>query len=402
MALVKKNTAGTTSHQDTAAAKNVDTEMQTANTAEVVNTAEVTQNPNQTVAEATAEAKAKIAEEEAQYAAEDAAKLAEQEAAEKSMAAAKLAEEASEKSMAEAAKTAKKRKDDLAKKLAEEAAEKPEQEKVTETAAEMEARIRAELLASMKTETKTETNIKGTPVNTEKEINPVVEKEIVETTKVVEPEIVVETKTEVAQVKRSSMPANVAENAAGQDFGGIELGYGSFPTIKLPGEGVFCDSDDNELGKHIRATLQQSKAVYLYKQEDNDSGPVGYSYDGVNLSAYKGDEDYKTVAELTEGWRVEGYEVELRKYLEVVAIVCEGHDEIIGGEVPDGLEDLEGEPVIFSIPPSSVKAFSGKIATLGWTQTPIKGTKMDFKVNKKRKVGTNSYFPWKFSLVKNK
>jgi hypothetical protein len=189
--------------------------------------------------------------------------------------------------------------------------------------------------------------------------------------------------------------------AANQGFGGVALGFGSFPLVKLPSEGIFQSSDDEDLGKHIRARLQESRNAYLYKQEDNNDSPIAYSYDGVNLTAYSGDEEYKTVEELRAAWEEEGAEMEVKTYVEVIAIVEVGHESFIeGGEVPEALSDIEGEPVIFSIAPNSVKAFGGKIATLSWSDTPIQGALMDFKVGAKRKQGGNSYYPWKFKLVK--
>lgn len=200
--------------------------------------------------------------------------------------------------------------------------------------------------------------------------------------------------------QKAAVPASqVLQSAADDGFEGLELGFGSFPIITLPSEGVFNDSDDNELGKHIRAEIQQSQASYLYKQEGVNDGPVAYSYDRINLTSATEDGD-TTVADLKARWVEEGYDMEEKKYLEVIATIAEDHEEVIDGEVPEGLEDLEGEPVMFRIPPASLKAFSGKVATLQMAGKPVKGAVMDFMVGKKRTNGANKYFPWKFRLVK--
>lgn len=202
---------------------------------------------------------------------------------------------------------------------------------------------------------------------------------------------------------KGASAGQVISAAADAGFEGLELGFGSFPMIKLENEGQFADTDENELGKHIRAVLQNTTAVYLYKQADNDDGPIAYSYDRTNLTSYKGSEgeEFKTVDELRSAWTEEGYDLEEKKYLEVVATIVEDHDEIIEGEVPEGLLDIEGETVMFRLAPASLKAFSGKVATLLMRKQPLTGATMDFLVGKKRKSnGGKTYFPWKFRLVK--
>ncbi|QZI91850.1 hypothetical protein SIPHO067v1_p0061 [Vibrio phage 51E28.1] len=236
-----------------------------------------------------------------------------------------------------------------------------------------------------------------------------------ETKSEAEPEVVETKTTSVAEVEKAESTAvapqaskavaanQVISQAADNGFDGLELGFGSFPMIKLENEGQFADSDENELGKHIRAVLQQSTPVYLYKQENNEDGPIAYSYDRNTLTSYKGDEgeEFKTVDEIKAAWAEEGYDLEEKKYLEVVATVCEDHEEFIEGEVPEGLEDIEGETVMFRLAPASLKAFSGKVATLQMRNQPIQGATMDFLVGKKRKSnGGKTYFPWKFRLVK--
>lgn len=265
-----------------------------------------------------------------------------------------------------------------------EEAEVVETETVSEKveAEKVETKVEAEKVEEAKTEKTEEVETKSTAVAE------------VEQTK----------STAVAPQASKAVAANqVISQAADNGFDGLELGFGSFPMIKLENEGQFADSDDNELGKHIRAVLQQSTPVYLYKQEGNEDGPIAYSYDRENLTSYKGSEgdDFKTVAEIKAAWVEEGYDLEEKKYLEVVATVCEDHEEFIEGDVPEGLEDIEGETVMFRLAPASLKAFSGKVATLQMKKQPIQGATMDFLVGKKRKSGNGkTYFPWKFRLVK--
>ncbi|CAM0049526.1 hypothetical protein VPHK404_0087 [Vibrio phage K404] len=252
-----------------------------------------------------------------------------------------------------------------------------------------------------KVETKVET--KPEP-ETKVEVKSEAEPEVVETKTTAVAEVEKAESTAVAPKASKAVAANqVISQAADSGFEGLELGFGSFPMIKLENEGQFADSDENELGKHIRAVLQQSTPVYLYKQEGNEDGPIAYSYDRNTLTSYKGSEgdEFKTVAEIKAAWEEEGYELEEKKYLEVVATICEDHEEFIEGDVPEGLEDIEGETVMLRLAPASLKAFSGKVATLQMRNLPIQGATMDFLVGKKRKTNNGKvYFPWKFRLVK--
>ncbi len=207
--------------------------------------------------------------------------------------------------------------------------------------------------------------------------------------------------TEVAKAESKAVAANqVIKQAEDDGFGGLELGFGSFALIKLDNSGKFMDSDDNDLGTLIRASVQQSTASYLYVQEGNDDSPAVYSYDQVNLTA-ETEEGDKTVDQVKQRWLEEGYEMECRKYLEVVATIAEDHDSIIDGDVPDDLLDYEGETVMLRLPPASIKTFSGKVATLTMQGKSLRGAVMDFKVGKQRKTNNGKkYFPWKISLVK--
>lgn len=268
-----------------------------------------------------------------------------------------------------------------------------EDAQVTEPEADkVETKVEAE-----KVETKPEPETKV-------EVKSEAEPEVVETKSTAVAEVEKTESTAVAPQASKAVAANqVISQAADSGFEGLELGFGSFPMIKLENEGQFADSDENELGKHIRAVLQQSTPVYLYKQESNEDGPIAYSYDRNTLTSYKGSEgdEFKTVAEIKAAWEEEGYELEEKKYLEVVATICENHEEFIEGEVPEGLDDIEGETVMFRLAPASLKAFSGKVATLQMRKLPIQGATMDFLVGKKRKTNNGKvYFPWKFRLVK--
>lgn len=330
----------------------------------------------------------------------------------------KTAEQAQEdlnkNAVAEQAETAVETKPEVVEQ-AEQAETVVETEQVVEQAKEPEPEIKKDSPvneqvvedAEIVEETKVETEkVVETKAETEQVVEPKVETEQVVESKPEPSNAVVEVEQNTAVVKqdhKAVATSQVIEAAADNGFDGLELGFGSFSMIKLANEGQFEDSDDNELGKHIRAVLQQSTPVYLYKQEGNDEGPIAYSYDRKTITAYTGedDDDFKTIEELKASWAEDGYDLEEKKYLEVVATIVEDHEDFIDGDVPEGLEDLEGETVMFRLAPASLKGFSGKVATLQMQGKPIKGALMDFLVGKKRKSnGGKTYFPWKFRLVK--
>lgn len=232
--------------------------------------------------------------------------------------------------------------------------------------------------------------------------------ELVEEEKPAQASTQVATASQTTQVVASGNKAmvgikKVIADAEDEGFAGLEFGFGSFPMVKLVNEGIFEDSDEQPLGKHIRATLMQSTPIWMYVQDGNDDSPVAYSYDQVTVQAFKGDDDanFKTIAEVVEAWTNDGYETVEKKYLEVVATIHEDSSEYLEAEVPDALLDLEGQTVMFRLAPASLKAFSGCMGTLKMQGKPMAGALMDFKVGPKRKSGNGkSYFPWKFLLVR--
>ena len=232
--------------------------------------------------------------------------------------------------------------------------------------------------------------------------------ELVEDDKPAQASTQVATASQSTQIAASGNKAmvgikKVIADAEDEGFAGLEFGFGSFPMVKLVNEGIFEDSDEQPLGKHIRATLMQSTPIWMYVQDGNDDGPVAYSYDQVTVQAFKGDDDanFKTIAEVVDAWTNDGYETVEKKYLEVVATIHEDSSEYLEGEVPDALLDLEGQTVMFRLAPASLKAFSGCMGTLKMQGKPMAGALMDFKVGPKRKSGNGkSYFPWKFLLVR--
>lgn len=233
-----------------------------------------------------------------------------------------------------------------------------------------------------------ETETKAAPVQ---EAAPV-EESAVETAK--EPaaateEKVRETAITPAQSTAVAPPAsNFAQQAADSGFEGLELGYFSFPTVTLPGEGIFQTSTEVELGKEMEVIIQSSKAKFLIKPKgaDNKDPRIAYSYDQMTTT------DGTTLDALKAEWSEDprGCEsLEIKKYLDVPAKLIDAMD----------TTELNGTMVMLSIPPSGLQRFSGYIAELqmlnkGAPNAVITKCKVGNKVD-----AANSFYPWMFEFV---
>lgn len=196
---------------------------------------------------------------------------------------------------------------------------------------------------------------------------------------------------EVAQKASTQVAAssnNFQASMADQGLEGLELGFGSFPILKIINEGRFEDEDENDYGTEFTAVVQSSRIKHLYRQANTQDGDVHYSYDGVNLLGATEDGS-TTVDGLKREYTEYGYELEVKDYLEVVVLM------------DDADSDYDGEMFILSIPPASKAKFSGVMATMQLKGKSVKETPIMFSVGKKRKSkrGNASYFPWAFKIA---
>lgn len=207
-----------------------------------------------------------------------------------------------------------------------------------------------------------------------------------------------ETKTQSTEVAetRSSVPAQASRNfqqdMEEQGLSGLELGFGSFPILKIVNEGRFEDEDENDYGTSFVAVVNQTRIKHLYKQAGSTEGEVYYSYDGENL-VKPSDEGASTVDALKAEFKEYGYDLEVKDYLEAVVLMKSCNSEDMG--------DIEDEMFILSIPPASRSKFSGVMATAQLKGLDVKATPIEFSVGKKRKArrSASSYFPWAFKIA---
>ena len=118
-------------------------------------------------------------------------------------------------------------------------------------------------------------------------------------------------------------------------FIGLELGFGSFPTVRLQGES-FSTSDGGSLGQTFACIIHSARPKYLLKCADvQNADEFVYSYDRKTTTGGK------SIDQLVNIWKEKGWDSPVWKdYLDVTAQLV-------------GVEQRElGEVVMLSIPNS--------------------------------------------------
>lgn len=196
----------------------------------------------------------------------------------------------------------------------------------------------------------------------------------------------ISSKDMTAQTSGSEFSSRMSD----QGFKGLEIGFGSFPIIKLANEGAFIDSEETDHGKDFVCQLLSTRPSYLFKQKDNSDSDVYYSYgcdDNSPLTTTTAGGS-TTIAELREEWLIEGGVLETKQYLEAV-IVMKGDSEFCD------------EMFLLSIAPNSRKKIAGLIAGMEFRNESVSDTLICCEVGKKRKHGSNTYFPWAFKVMRD-
>ena len=194
-------------------------------------------------------------------------------------------------------------------------------------------------------------------------------------------------KTEVAATntqKQMAASKNFAQDAADDGFEGLEVGFGSFPMITLPGEAVFILSEGEvELGKSIKVRIQNSREKLVFSVKDDDDIKPIYSYDGVTVA---GSADL--VADQTAQWKAEGEDVVTKKYLECTALIdsCD-------------VEEHNGIMVLLSLPPTAVNKFSGYVAQLRFAGLSPRDVVTECYVGAKVTGAKKPFYPWAFRKI---
>lgn len=192
-------------------------------------------------------------------------------------------------------------------------------------------------------------------------------------------------------VRKPTAPAVSAGGSMEQDLAdmgmeGLSIGGMSFDRIKLPNEGVFqFGPDEEELGKSFDAVIQNTRAIFIVRQSDEDDAPNYYSYQPDGAQDTNGVDKADTLAE----WREDGYEhPSIKRYLEVMVQM---HDVDENGN--EG--ERHGLLAMAAIPPASIQRISGVILQM----TKMRGLHPSqavttFQVGTKVKKGNNTFYPW--------
>lgn len=214
------------------------------------------------------------------------------------------------------------------------------------------------------------------------------EVEVVETTAEAEAKAPAVQQTQAPAVSRAGSNAiaphvgSVEQQLAEEGFEGMEVGYHSFITIKLPADGIFETSEDDQIGKSFICNLISSKAKFAYfpDTDDDDDDSCIYSYDGITTTS--GDSVEEAIAE----WKEEGFKVSKKKYVDVQADVLSG--------------DLEGETVMLSVAPASVQKLTGYLGKLRRKGYALQDTVTEvYAMDKVKLKNGNSFYPWGFRLA---
>lgn len=201
----------------------------------------------------------------------------------------------------------------------------------------------------------------------------------------------VQTSQEAAPV-RASVPAVTNANLTlghrhdDDGFGAsmdADIGFGSFPIIKLDGNVLSCESGEFD---HlvVRAIRAQSKYLIKARTSNEDGVPFVYSYDNVIGL------DGRSISDHCREWVEDG---EMQAGSDPV--ISEYRELIV--EVVSGADELTGEIVILNVSPGSRARLAGYNASLKLRGKDITQVHTLVKAGPKLSKGKNSWYPWSFS-----
>lgn len=182
----------------------------------------------------------------------------------------------------------------------------------------------------------------------------------------------------------TAVSTGFAATAEADGFGGVELGFGSFPIITLKDDSFRIDGEkDSNVSEGFDCILMSSNKKLLYKAEKRVGNEVEslleYSYDGVLTL---GGDDLATIK---KGWEDRGFTVTVKTYLEAAA-------QMVGG-------DHDGDFFLLSISPASRTRFGGYLYMLE-NKDKLKAREVVTHCGMGTKIGSGStaFYPWTFKV----
>lgn len=197
-----------------------------------------------------------------------------------------------------------------------------------------------------------------------------------------------ETRVAVAGVGGGVM-AEFKADLAKEGFEGMEVTGMSFERIRLH-EGKFkIGMDDSDLGLEFNCQILSTREIYVVRQSTDQEAEMYYSYDPAGKVKADGTSAEETLAEWrVDGYGVEGHPLEIKKYMEVMAIL-------------KGRDDEYDEMVVsLSIPPASLDRIAGVAFTAKQKFKALpSGVITNCKVGKEVGEGKKKFRPWIFKVT---
>jgi hypothetical protein len=189
--------------------------------------------------------------------------------------------------------------------------------------------------------------------------------------------------------QRTNAMAQFTKDQAEGGYEGMELTSFSFDRIKLH-EGMFkLGSDETELGTNFDAVVLGTRNLYVVRQNDDNDAKSFYSYDAKGLTHSDGSSSAEMLAEWAdEGYGIEGAPLDIRGYLEAMALLVNRDDE------------FNQNMVSLSIPPASKARMAGMaFQASSRLKCELNGAVLRFEVGKKVGEGVKAFRPWVMKLV---
>lgn len=213
-------------------------------------------------------------------------------------------------------------------------------------------------------------------------------------------------KQEVVPAKPQSSRAMAVADAEDDEFDnlGQEVGFGSFPIVKLDKAELVC-ADLNVTAKSIDGVIMKGRRKYLYKaSREQDEERLAYSYHDTDTDGNILTADGRKLIDVIAEWKEDGkVDVVRSRYYEcmlhVLDVECEKKS-----ATEDARAALVGELVLTSIAPSSVQRLAGfqQKLKLKKGQPKLRDVVTRLSAGSKitpKKNPANTYFPWDFKLL---
>ena len=168
-------------------------------------------------------------------------------------------------------------------------------------------------------------------------------------------------------------------------FEGLEIGRFSYTAIALDGA-KFIDQDKTDLGVEFKGIVLGTKKKWVMNntRTDRDTDKVGvFSYDKIH-EANSGE----LMTDIISDWKERGWGHTWKPYLDVQVMVIEG------------AEEIAGEPVILSIPPTGIQRISGVIKRAGMKHhlKPSEFVMCFYVGEEKQNAAKQTFYPWNFEF----